>query len=94
VLTDDARRQAFSIDNGESFGSWPHNLFAQSWDVIIVPALREGSIDRLRALELDNRCIIMGDKYEGPPIIIVTYWTTYEILLNLTTRILYEAAFQ
>ncbi len=48
---DDERRQVFSIDNGESFGSLPYNFFAQNWDVIIVPALRKDSIDRLRRLE-------------------------------------------
>jgi len=48
---DDQRRQVFSIDNGESFGSFPYNFFVQNWDVIIVPALRKDSIDRLRQLK-------------------------------------------
>ena len=51
VSKDDERRQVFSIDNGESFGSFPYNFFAQNWDVIIVPALRKDSIDRLRQLK-------------------------------------------
>jgi hypothetical protein len=51
VSKDDQRRQVFSIDNGESFGSFPYNFFAQNWDVIIVPALRRDSIDRLRQLQ-------------------------------------------
>jgi hypothetical protein len=50
VSKDDQRRQVFSIDNGESFGSFPYNFFAQNWDVIIVPALRQDSIERLRQL--------------------------------------------
>ncbi|UCE83928.1 MAG: hypothetical protein JSV47_05285 [Deltaproteobacteria bacterium] len=51
VSKDEKRRQAFSIDNGMSFGSWPRNYFSQNWDVIIVPALRKDSIDRLRQLQ-------------------------------------------
>jgi len=51
VSKDDERRQVFSIDNGESFGSFPYNFFVQNWDVIIVPALRKDSIDRLRQLK-------------------------------------------
>ena len=41
----------YSIDNGESFGSFPYNFFVANWDVIRVPALRKESIDRLRRLE-------------------------------------------
>jgi hypothetical protein len=51
VSKDEERRQVFSIDNGESFGSFPYNFFVQNWDVIIVPALRQDSIDRLRQLQ-------------------------------------------
>ena len=51
VSKDDARRQVFSIDNGESFGSFPYNFFVQNWDVILVPALRKDSIERLRHLQ-------------------------------------------
>jgi hypothetical protein len=50
VSKDDKRRQIFSIDNGESFGSFPYNFFVQNWNVIIVPALRKDSIERLRQL--------------------------------------------
>jgi len=51
VSKDEKRRQAFSIDNGISFGTWPHFFFGQNWDVIVVPALRKDSIDRLRKLQ-------------------------------------------
>jgi hypothetical protein len=54
VSKDEARRQVFSIDNGESFGSWPHNFFAQNWNVILVPALRQDTIDRLRKLQRED----------------------------------------
>jgi hypothetical protein len=54
VSKDDKRRQAFSIDNGESLGSFPYNFFVQNWDVIIVPALRKDSIDRLRKLQRND----------------------------------------
>jgi hypothetical protein len=50
VSKDDKRRQVFSIDNGESFGSFPYNFFVQNWDDIILPALRKDSIERLRQL--------------------------------------------
>ena len=50
VSKDEKRRQAFSIDNGISFGTWPHYFFGQNWDVIVVPALRKDSIERLRKL--------------------------------------------
>ncbi len=51
VSKDDKRRQVFSIDNGESFGSFPYNFFVQNWDEIIVPALRQDSIERLRQMQ-------------------------------------------
>ncbi len=51
VSKDDTRRHVFSIDNGESFGSFPYNFFVANWDVIRVPALRKESIDRLRKLQ-------------------------------------------
>ena len=51
VSKDDKRRQVFSIDNGESFGSFPYNFFVQNWDEIIVPALRQDSIERLRQIQ-------------------------------------------
>jgi hypothetical protein len=51
VSKDEQRRQVFSIDNGMSFGSWPRNYFSQNWDVIVVPALRKDSVDRLRQLQ-------------------------------------------
>ena len=35
VSKDENRRQAFSIDNGESLGHFPYNFFVQNWDVII-----------------------------------------------------------
>jgi hypothetical protein len=54
VSKDDKRRQAFSIDNGESLGHFPYNFFVQNWDVIILPALRRDSIDRLRKLQRDD----------------------------------------
>ena len=51
VSKDEKRRQAFSIDNGISFGTWPHFFFGQNWDVIVVPAVRKDSIERLRKIQ-------------------------------------------
>jgi hypothetical protein len=55
VSKDDARRQAFSIDNGVSFGAGFsglfYNWFVANWNSIRVPALRKASIDRLRGLK-------------------------------------------
>jgi hypothetical protein len=50
ISQNDKRPQVFSIDNGESFGSFPYNFFVANWDVIRVPALRKDSVDRLRKL--------------------------------------------
>jgi hypothetical protein len=54
VSKDDARRQAFSIDNGVSFGEGFsglfYNWFVPNWNSIRVPAFRKASIDRLRGL--------------------------------------------
>ena len=55
VSKDPARRQAFSIDNGVSFGAGFsglfYNWFVANWNSIRVPALRAESIDRLRTLK-------------------------------------------
>ena len=56
------RPQVFSIDNGESFGSFPYNFFVDNWDVIRVAALRKDSVDRLRKLsrqDLDALGVVM-----------------------------------
>ena len=54
ISQDDKRRQVFSIDNGESFGSFPYNFFVPNWDVIRVPALRKDSLDRLRKIRRED----------------------------------------
>ena len=64
VSKDDARRQAFSIDNGVSFGSGFsglfYNWFVPNWNSIRVPALRKDSIDRLRGLKLADVTAALG----------------------------------
>jgi hypothetical protein len=54
VSKDEARPQAFAIDNGTSFGVWPYDFLVQNWNVIIVPALRKETIDRLRELQRED----------------------------------------
>jgi hypothetical protein len=53
LVSKDARRQVFAIDNGVSFGQpWPfYNWFVANWNVIRVAAVRRDSVDRLRKLE-------------------------------------------
>jgi hypothetical protein len=51
VSKDEARRQAFAVDNGTSFGVFPYNFFTKNWNVIVVPALRKDSIDQLRQIQ-------------------------------------------
>jgi hypothetical protein len=63
LVSNDDRRQVFAIDNGVSFGQpWPfYNWFVPNWDVLRVPAVREDSIDRLRALrreDLDSLLVV------------------------------------
>jgi hypothetical protein len=64
VSKDDARRQAFSIDNGVSFGSGFsglfYNWFVANWNSIRVPALRKESIDRLRGLKQADVTAALG----------------------------------
>ncbi|HIG69125.1 MAG: hypothetical protein ABGX04_09485 [Myxococcales bacterium] len=45
---DESRPQVFAIDNGVAFGGIFYNWFVPNWNDIRVPALRRGSIDRLR----------------------------------------------
>lgn len=45
-----SRPVVFPVDNGEAFGHVPYNFFVQNWDVILVPALRRESLDRLSRL--------------------------------------------
>jgi len=44
------QRRVFSIDNGVTFGARVKNFLVPNWNEIRVPALREKSIERLRAL--------------------------------------------
>lgn len=64
VSKDPARRQAFSIDNGVSFGAGFgglfYNWFVANWNSIRVPALRAESVDRLRALESADLTATLG----------------------------------
>lgn len=50
---DPANRRVFSVDNGISFGAPIHNFLVKNWNQIRVPALREASLARLRALPED-----------------------------------------
>ncbi len=45
---DKSDRRIFSIDNGVSFGAKVKNWFVWNWNEIRVPALRKGTIERLR----------------------------------------------
>jgi hypothetical protein len=56
LVSTDARRQAFAIDNGVSFGQpWPYyNWFVPNWNVLRVPAVRKETVDRLRALARED----------------------------------------
>lgn len=60
VSKDDARRQAFAIDNGVAFGGTFYNWFARNWNDIRVPALRKESIDRLRKLTEEDVEKLLG----------------------------------
>jgi hypothetical protein len=64
VSKDDARRQAFSIDNGVSFGAGFsglfYNWFVANWNSIRVPALRKESIARLRGLKQADVTAALG----------------------------------
>jgi hypothetical protein len=53
LASTDDRRQLFAVDNGVSFGQpWPfYNWFVPNWDVLRVPAVRQDTVERLRALE-------------------------------------------
>ena len=64
VSEDDARRQAFAIDNGVAFGDgfsglW-YNWFVPNWDKLRVPALRKESIDRLRKVREEDLEKLLG----------------------------------
>jgi len=64
VWEDDARRQAFAIDNGVAFGDgfsglW-YNWFVRNWDKLRVPALRKESIDRLRKVREEDLEKLLG----------------------------------
>ena len=56
LVSKDARRQVFAIDNGVAFGQpWPYyNWFVPNWNVLRVPAVRKETIDRLRPLERED----------------------------------------
>jgi hypothetical protein len=54
VSQNNARRQAYSIDNGMSFGSLPYNPFISHWNVIRVPAVPQNAIERLRRIQRDD----------------------------------------
>jgi hypothetical protein len=56
LVSKDARRQVFAIDNGVSFGQpWPfYNWFVPNWDVLRVPAVRRETVERLRALKEED----------------------------------------
>lgn len=60
VSKDDARRQAFAIDNGVAFGGIFYNWFVDNWNSIRVPALRKESLDRLRALRESDLEKLLG----------------------------------
>jgi hypothetical protein len=60
VARNDARRQAFAIDNGVAFGGIFYNWFVDNWNSIRVPALRKESIDRLRKLTEDDFHELLG----------------------------------
>lgn len=60
VSKDDARRQAFAIDNGVAFGGLFYNWFVDNWNSIRVPALRKESIDRLRTLQEKDIAKLLG----------------------------------
>jgi len=46
--TDDGR--IYAIDNGIAFGGLVWNYFVPNWNVVRVPALRRGAVDRLRRI--------------------------------------------
>jgi hypothetical protein len=60
VSKNDARRQAFAIDNGVAFGGIFYNWFVDNWNSIRVPALRKDSIDRLRELREEDLEGLLG----------------------------------
>ena len=63
-----AQPNAFSVDNGESFGSWPYNFFVENWDEIRVAGLRRDSIERLRKLERKDLdfLLVVAELEAGP----------------------------
>jgi hypothetical protein len=64
VSKDDRFPRAYAIDNGIAFGSWIYNWFIPSsyaWRKIVVPAVPESAIDRLRELrraDLDRFAVV------------------------------------
>lgn len=54
VADDDERRQVFAIDNGISFGGLIFNYLVPNWHVLRIPAVRQVSIERLRALRRED----------------------------------------
>lgn len=54
VPNNDLRYQAFSIDNGTTFGTIPYNYFAHNWNIIRVPALRNDTVSQLRLLRRED----------------------------------------
>jgi hypothetical protein len=54
VSEDDSRRQVFTVDNGISFGPWIFNYFVRNWTKLRVPAVRRGSIERLRRVRRED----------------------------------------
>jgi hypothetical protein len=61
LVSKDERRQVFAIDNGVAFGQpWPfYNWFVPNWHVLRVPAVRKGTVDRLRALEREDLDVLL-----------------------------------
>ncbi len=54
MVSEEGPRQAFSIDNGISFGPLVYNFFVANWTELRVPALRRDSIERLRTLDREE----------------------------------------